>query len=380
MKLFYIFRILLLAGSVFIAGNGQAQSNDSKSNNDYAKALEIYYNGEYQMAIPLFTSALEQVPDNYDAYIFRGNCYSFLHQFKLAEKDFDMAAKHLKNNAKLDFGYGFMFNETGNYKKAIEYLDKAILIDSKYALAYNTRGVSYQRLGNIRKAIGDYSDAIKIDSTLGIAYNNRGTAIYENQDVAAATNLDIKTAIKDFNKALKFSPGLCIAMRNRGMAYSFIGNNNLALEDLNNAIKCEKNNTTYYINRGTLLTTMKRYREAVDDFNYAISLNHNLPEAYILMGEANNKEGNVQDAVMNEMEAGIIDKGYSGLANYNIARFYGISKDKTLMMKYLKMAKKDGYFKPIANLAGFLKNAEFLPYKQDKEFENFRQSVRKNRM
>src|SRR6185437_3272351 len=368
MKLFDILRLLLFAGLIFFAGFLRAQSHDPKPDNDYAKALEIYYNGEYQVAIPMFTSALEQAPGNYEIYIYRGNCYSFLHQFKLAEKDFDMAAQHLKNSPKLDFGYGFMYNETGNYKKAIEYLDKAIVLDSKYALAYNTRGVSYQRLGNIRKAIADYTSAIKIDSTLGIAYNNRGTAIYENQDIAAATNLDVKTAIKDFDKALKFSRGLCVAMRNRGMAYSFIGNNDQALQDLNDAINCEKNNTTYYINRGSLLTSMKRYREAIDDFNYAIGLDHNLPEAYILMGEANDKEGNVQDAVMNEMEAEIIDKGYSGLANYNIARYYGISKDKTLMMKYLKMAKKDGYFKPIANLAGFLKNADFLPYKQDKEF------------
>ena len=199
-------RTRLLAFFMLFAVVANAQPKTGKPDDSYAKGLEIYYNAGYQLAIPLFSSAIEKNPGNYEAYIYRGNCYTYVHQFKLAEKDFDKAAAHLRNNAKLDFGYGYMYNETGNYKKAIEYLDKAILLDSKNAIAYNTRGVSYQRIGNPRKAIENYSDAIRIDSTLGIAYNNRGTAVYENQDIAAATKLDIKTAIKDFNKALKFSP------------------------------------------------------------------------------------------------------------------------------------------------------------------------------
>ena len=373
-------RACLLGALMFFAYSGSGQSQKGKQNDDYAKGLEMYYNGGYQLAIPVFTKAIEKSPENYEALIYRGNCYSYLHDYKLAEKDFDKASTHLQNNAKLDFGYGYLYNETGRYKKAIEYLDKAISLDSKNALAYNTRGVSYQRIGNPRKAIENYSAAIRIDSTLGIAYNNRGTAIYENQDVAAASSYDIKTAIKDFNRALKFYPDLCIAMRNRGLAYSFIGKNDLALQDLNAAINCEKNNVTYYINRGTLLTTMKKYQDAIDDFKYALGLDHKLPEAYILMGEANHKEGNLQEAVMNEMEAGIIDKRYKALGDYNIGRFYCKAKDKTLMLKYLKMAKHEGYFKPIDNLANFLKDEEFLKFKNDKDFEDFRISVRGNRL
>jgi len=373
-------RTFLLANLIFFVMTANAQSQKSKPEDDYAIGLEKYYNGGYQFAIPFFTTAIKTNPGNYEALIYRGNCYTYLHQFKLAEKDFDKASGHFHDNAKLDFAYGYLYNETGKYKKAIEYLDKAVSLDSKNALAYNTRGVSYQRMGNPRKAIENYSAAIKVDSTLGIAYNNRGTAVYENQDVAAASSYDIKTAIKDFTKALKYAPDLCIAMRNRGLAYGFIGKNELALKDLNSAISCEKDNSIFYLNRGALLTTMKQYREAVDDFNSALSLDRKQPEAYILLGEANDKEGNLQDAVMNEMEAGIIDKTYKALGDYNISRFYCLAKDKTLMLKYLKTAKKEGYFKPLDNLANFLKDNEFLKYKNDKDFEDFRNSVRGNRL
>jgi len=373
-------KVNLLIALLLIVCQNTAQSQNSETDPDYAKGLQIYYSGEYTIAVQSFTKAIASNPKNYEAYLYRGNCYAFLHQFKLSERDFNKAREHMKNNAKLDFGYGYLYNEMGNYKKAIEYLDKSIELDSKDALTYNTLGVSYQRIGNPRKAIENYTMAIKYDSTLGVAYSNRGTAIYENQDIAPATSYDIKTAIRDFDKALKFRPGLCLAWRNRGLAYSFIKKYDQALSDLNQAIKCSNNDPIYYINRGTLFTTMGRYPEAIEDLKYAISINKNLPQAYILLGEAFFKNNHTQDAVSYEMEAAIIDKSYSGIADYNIARYYCVSKDKELMMKYLKLAKRNDYFKPIDNLANFLKDAEFLRFKQDKDFDEFRQSVRGNRL
>ncbi len=373
-------KILFTAILMIISNYCIAQSQDKNADNDYARGLQVYYEGEYHVAVELLSKAVIENPKNYPAYIYLGNCYAFLHQFDFAERDYRKAGKHLKDNAMLYYGYGYLYNEMGKYNKAVENLEKSISLDPKNALTYNTLGVSYQRLGNPRKAIENYSMAIKLDSTLAIAYSNRGTAVYENQDIAPATNLDIKNAIKDFDKALKFNPGLCLAWRNRGLAYSFIKNYNKALNDINEAIKCNGSDAIYYVNRGTLFTTMKQYQPAIDDFKYAISINKNLPQAYILLGEAEFKDNHTQDAVAAEMEAGIIDKSYQGLADYNISRFYCLSKDKELMIKYLKLAKKNDYFKPIDNLANFLKNPEFLPYKQDKEFNEFRISVRGNRL
>ena len=125
---------------------------------------------------------------------------------------------------------------------------------------------------------------------------------------------------------------------------------------------------------------MGKYTEAIEDYKYSISLNKKLPQAYILLGEAFFKDKHTQDAVSSEMEAIQIDKSYAALAYYNIARYYGVSKEKELMIKYLKLAKKNDYFGPIDNLANFLKDAEFLPFKQDKDFNDFRLTVRGNRL
>lgn len=347
---------------------------------DFGKGLQLYNTGYYQLAATSLTEAIKENPRLYEAYLYLGNCYAFLHQFKEAEKNLKTASKHLKKNSKLEFSFGYMYNEMGSYKKAFAHLGKAVSLDPKDAISLNALGVSYQGMHDARKAIECYSGAIKIDSTLAIAYNNRGTAIYENQDIEAATSFDIKSAIKDLDHAIRIDPKLCVALRNRGMAYSFLNQNDMALKDLDAAIKCQNNNPTYYLNRGSLLTTMGRYKDAIADINYAIELNPKQPEAYILLGESYARAGGIQEAAIDEMKAEIMDKNYSGLANYNIARYYAMSKDKTLMMKYLALAKKAGYFKANENLAGFLKCPDFSNYKTDADFNKFRQSVRKNRM
>jgi tetratricopeptide (TPR) repeat protein len=366
---------LFLVFSIF-AFNISAQSEDE----NYAKGLHLYYTGHYDFAAESFTDCLKNNPGHAYAHLYRGNCYAFMHKFKEAKKDFNAASKKIKDNAELYFGYGFMYNEMGQYQKAIGFLDKALLIKPRFALAYNARGVAYQSLGKPKAAMENYTDAIKADSTLAVAYNNRGTAIYENQDIAAATNFDIKTAIKDFDMALKMEPDLCVARRNRGLAYSFIKKYDLALIDLDAAIKCDEKNPLYYLNRGSVLTEMREYDRALDDYKHALLLNPKQAEAYILMGETKEKSGSLQDAVMSEMNAALIDKNFRPLANYNIGRFYAMNNDKTLMLKYLKLANTYGYFGPDKNLSDFLKNQEFLPYKNDPDFNAFRTKVRGKRM
>ena len=52
--------------------------------------------------------------------------------------------------------------------------DKAIEIDSNYAVAYYKRGNQNADLGNNKAAIADYDKAIEINPDYVFAYSNRG--------------------------------------------------------------------------------------------------------------------------------------------------------------------------------------------------------------
>jgi tetratricopeptide (TPR) repeat protein len=49
------------------------------------------------------------------------------------------------------------------YTEAIQYLDEAIRLDPRYAVAYSNRGVAYYSLGQYENAIKDYDEAIRLD-------------------------------------------------------------------------------------------------------------------------------------------------------------------------------------------------------------------------
>ena len=61
---------------------------------------------------------------------------------------------------------GFVYNNKGEYHKAIIAFTKAIELDPSLALAYNNRGWAYIELGQYEQAIADYDKAIELDPSL----------------------------------------------------------------------------------------------------------------------------------------------------------------------------------------------------------------------
>src|ERR1017187_928926 len=137
---------------------GRLMAQNQPGEEDYAKGLQLYFEGYYQLAATSFGNAIKTNPKLYEAYLYQGNCYANLHQFNAAEKDLKIAAKHLKKNQKLEFAFGYLYNEMGNYKNAIPHLEKAVLLDPKDALAFNALGVSCQGLHRARTAIDTRSE------------------------------------------------------------------------------------------------------------------------------------------------------------------------------------------------------------------------------
>ena len=71
------------------------------------------------------------------------------------------------DDALANFGLGEVNYKKNNFKKANEYLEKVILLDSKHSMAYLTLGKSYEASGEIEKARSVYSLGIEIASKKG---------------------------------------------------------------------------------------------------------------------------------------------------------------------------------------------------------------------
>ena len=92
---------------------------------------------------------------------------------------------------------GAMYGQIGEYKKGIEDLNQAELLDSKNPNIYNNRGWMYLQLNQYDKALSDLDHAISILPT-SVEYFNRGN-VYKAQG-------DLQKALEDYKMSLSLNP------------------------------------------------------------------------------------------------------------------------------------------------------------------------------
>ena len=138
-------------------------------------------------------------------------------------------AAPVTDNALSANNVGVVYNNKGEYEKALESFNKAIELDSGFPLAYNNRGWAYLELGQYDNAIIDCTKAIELDPRLAFAYSNRGLAYIRLGQ--------FEQAISDCTRAIELDPGLALAYSNRGQAYINIGKYEEAIADLDKAVE-----------------------------------------------------------------------------------------------------------------------------------------------
>ena len=103
------------------------------------------------------------------------------------------AAKPIKKDASYWFNKGALVSTYGNNKAAIQYFQKAIVLDPNFSGAYFSQGVSYGQLGQYEKAIAQIDKALKMEPQNGMYYYGRGRVYLLSGDKTKA--------MEDFKKA-----------------------------------------------------------------------------------------------------------------------------------------------------------------------------------
>lgn len=93
---------------------------------------------------------------------------------------------------------GTAWYEKGDYAKVIEYSERAIRLDPKYAVAFNNLGAAYAKQGNLDVAMECYRKAASINPNYAAAFSNIGVAFYRLGY--------LKEAVEYFEKAIELDP------------------------------------------------------------------------------------------------------------------------------------------------------------------------------
>jgi tetratricopeptide (TPR) repeat protein len=111
-----------------------------------------------------------------------------------------------------------------DFKNCIQLLSKAVKYDSKFELAYVSRGAAYLRLEKSKKAMADFNRALKLYPDYARAYHLRGLAYEKLGDMAKA--------YRDFDRALEIDPDYSAAYHSRNLLVSEGEQTDFSLEEL----------------------------------------------------------------------------------------------------------------------------------------------------
>lgn len=111
-----------------------------------------------------------------------------------------------------------------DYQGAIESFSQALVLNPQLAVAYNGRGVAYDRLVDLDLANQDFAQAIDLNPQHALAYNNRGLIYWRKGE------RDL--AVQDFTSAIDQDPDYAEAYCNRGEAGLHLGEWEKAKADL----------------------------------------------------------------------------------------------------------------------------------------------------
>jgi len=182
-----------------------------------------------------------------------------------------MADKPSPTDARTYYHRGNTLYEKGDYEKAIEAYNTAIILNPTFSEAYFNRGLCHYNLKNFDKGIADYAKSAELDPKNPVIYNNRGDAYYRKQQ--------FNEAIEDYERALQLNPKYLKAFYNRGLAYACLQDYEKAVEDFTEVIKLNSSFSEAYHIRGLAYDYLNQLDKAIADYDKAIELNPQFTEA-----------------------------------------------------------------------------------------------------
>jgi tetratricopeptide (TPR) repeat protein len=191
-----IITILIITGiAAFLPGPGMGANQEDWVD----KGLKLISKQQYDEAIKAFSTAIEIIPQDYQAYNYRG------------------IARALK----------------GDFDQAMADYNKALKIRPRYAEAYNNRGFARTQMGDLQKALHDYSRALEINPFFVDAYNNKAWILATTADKRYRNGAK---AIMLAQKAVELKPNAA-SLDTLASAYAAVGNFESAIDTQKKAVQ-----------------------------------------------------------------------------------------------------------------------------------------------
>jgi Flp pilus assembly protein TadD len=198
-----------------------ADSNDAQL--FYQKGLKELWQENWSAALTFFQKVIEKNPQDADAWVVVGYCYSKLGRYQDAIESYKQAIRIKPDDAMAHYNLGFAYGNLGRYQDAIEAFKQAVRIKPDDAVAHHGLGLIYCQFGLRQDAVESFKQAIRIKPDYAEAHHGLGSTY--------ALLGRYQDAIESYKQAVRIKPDDSKAHYVLGIAYFMDGDKGLALEE-----------------------------------------------------------------------------------------------------------------------------------------------------
>jgi tetratricopeptide (TPR) repeat protein len=245
----------------------------------------------------------------------------------------------------------YLFNKRTDQgmEGSIVYLQQAIGIDSRYALAYAGLADSYCGLAGygvwrpgeaFPKAETAARKALEIDETLAEAHTALGL-------VQSCHRRDWPAAEREFRRAIDLNPNYVTAHLWHGEHLANVGKAEGAVAEFRRARELDPLSLTVNASLGRILRDSRHFDEAIEQCRRTLELEPNFAQAHWCLGVGYLGKARYDDAIVEFQQARAL--GETPLALCSLAYAYGVAGKKAEARKVLsdfRQQARDGYLSP----------------------------------
>lgn len=178
---------------------------------------------------------------------------------------------------------GLVYLSAGQNEPALEWFDRALMLDPANREALSNRGLALQELGRTPEALAAYDEAVRAGCAKPALFYHRGNLL------RAAGRLN--EAIQSYDMALRLDPACPEALRAGALVLSDLRRFESALQFVDEALRLRPSFVEALIDRGNILQYLDRPLEALASYDAALArepgradLLNNRGSALLLLG------------------------------------------------------------------------------------------------
>ena len=246
--------LVLLAGC---ATTGQQGDSPLDTAELVSQARAAKMEGDFDAAIYLYATALENEADDGDLLLELANSYEQTNRLQAASRAYERIIELYPEHVDAYELSGLLLLRMGQHEQARTRLFKAIAFDDDRWQAHDGLGILFDLVGDHGKAIVHYTRALELKPLAASVWNNRGYSQFLAGDYRAAE--------RDFTQAIVFGAGDKTA-KNLALSLAHQGHYTEALTALERFDEAESLNEvgTVALRRGQYRVAERLFLKAID--------------------------------------------------------------------------------------------------------------------